>query len=66
MNKRYLIPFLLCISVLILSEYFLLTEVYSQKRRILVLVVSTVSLFASILIFWFYYRRFREAANQPI
>jgi hypothetical protein len=60
MTKRYTIPFLICIIVLILSEYFLLQEVYSNKR-LPILALCSMSLVASIGLFWFFYKQFRKA-----
>jgi hypothetical protein len=61
MKSRYLIPFLGCICVLILSEYVLLTEVYGD-RRLPVLLAAAGALMSSILFFWRYYRKFRKGS----
>jgi hypothetical protein len=60
MTKRYTIPFLICIIVLILSEYFLLQEAFSNKR-LPILAFCTFGLVSSITVFWFFYKQFRKA-----
>jgi hypothetical protein len=60
MTKRFTIPFLICIILLIVSEYFLLQEVYSNKR-LPILAFSTLGLILSIGLFWFLYKQFRKA-----
>lgn len=62
MKARYLIPFLACIFVLILSEYFLLAEMY-RDRRLSVILGASFALVGSIVLFWREYRRFRDAAH---
>ncbi|TCJ13341.1 hypothetical protein EPD60_13195 [Flaviaesturariibacter flavus] len=63
MKLRYLIPFLTCILLLIASEYFLLSEVWSG-RRLPVILGSSAILLGSIVYFWRSYRRFRQA--EPV
>jgi hypothetical protein len=60
MKLRFLIPFLVCVLLLIASEYFLLTEVWSE-RRLPVMIAATAVLLGSIVYFWRCYRRFRQA-----
>jgi hypothetical protein len=60
MTKRFTIPFLICIILLIVSEYFLLNEVYSNKR-LPILVFCSFGLISSIALFWFFYRQYRKA-----
>jgi membrane protein YqaA with SNARE-associated domain len=62
MKSRYLIPFLACISILILSEYFLLAEMY-RDRRLPVILAAAGALLGSIFAFWLAYRRFRKAST---
>ena len=62
MFKRYVIPFFCCIILLIGSEYFLLQEVYAEKR-LFVLLLCSLGMIASIvafLFFWKAYRRFTK------
>jgi hypothetical protein len=61
MKSRYLIPFLGCISMLILSEYVLLTEMYGD-RRLPVTCAAAGGLMISIVMFWHYYRKFRKGS----
>jgi hypothetical protein len=62
MLKRYLIPFLCCIALLIGSEYFLLQELYAGKRLFVLLLCSfgMVASVAAFLYFWRVYRRFTK------
>jgi hypothetical protein len=60
MTKRFTIPFLICIVLLILSEYFLLNEVYSNKR-LPILLFCSLGLVVSITLFWFFYKQYRKA-----
>ena len=60
MKLRYLIPFIVCVLLLIASEYFLLSEVWNE-RRLPVILGSAVVLLGSIVYFWRAYRRFRQA-----
>lgn len=59
MLRRYLIPFLACITLMIGSEYFLLQEVYSEKR-IPVLLLCSLGVVASVLAFLFIWRSYRR------
>jgi hypothetical protein len=61
MKSRYLIPFLGCISVLILSEYVLLTEMYGD-RRLPVVLIAGGALMSSIILLGRYYRKFRKGS----
>lgn len=59
MLRRYLIPFLGCIILMIGSEYFLLLEVYSEKR-VPVLLLCSLGVVASVLAFLFFWRSYRR------
>ena len=59
MLRRYLIPFLACITLMIGSEYFLLLEVYSEKR-IPVLLLCSFGVVASVLAFLFFWKSYRR------
>lgn len=63
MKIRFLIPFLACILLLIASEYFLLSEVWNERRPTVIL-GSALVLLGSIVYFWRAYRRFRRA--EPV
>lgn len=59
MLRRYLIPFLACITLMIGSEYFLLQEVYSEKR-VPVLLLCSLGVVASVIAFLFFWRSYRR------
>lgn len=59
MLRRYLIPFLACITLMISSEYFLLQEVYTEKR-IPVVVLCSLGVIASIVAFLFFWKSYRR------
>jgi hypothetical protein len=65
MKNRYLIPFMGCILALIVSEYFLLSEMYRDRRPPVIAGTSLV-LLGSIISFWFFYRKFRKAGDRPV
>ena len=59
MLKRYLIPFLCCITLLIGSEYFLLQEFYGGKRTF-VIVLCSLGMISSIIAFLFFWKAYRR------
>lgn len=59
MLRRYLIPFLACITLMIGSEYFLLQEVYSEKR-FPVLLLCSLGVVASVVAFLFFWKSYRR------
>ncbi|MDB5253657.1 MAG: hypothetical protein JWP27_2826 [Flaviaesturariibacter sp.] len=59
MAKRFTIPFVACISALIVSEYFLLEEAFSNKR-FSILLASASGLILSIICFWMFYKKYRK------
>lgn len=62
MIKGFTIPFVLCVGILIGSEYFLLEEVLSEKRLAIV-IPSAVALISSIAVFWLFYKKYRKATK---
>jgi hypothetical protein len=62
MIRKFSIPFLLCILLLVFSEYYFLHEVTGQRRGgILFLTIS--GLVSSILLFSFLFKKYRKAAR---
>ena len=59
MAKRFTIPFFACISALIVSEYFLLDEAFTNKRPTIML-FSATGLILSIFCFWVFYKKYRK------
>jgi hypothetical protein len=59
MLKKYLIPFLCSITLLIGSEYFLLQEVYAGRRPG-VLLLCSLGMIASIIAFLFFWKSYRR------
>lgn len=59
MLKKYLIPFLCCITLLIGSEYFLLQEAYAGKR-VPVLLLCSLGMVASVIAFLFFWKSYRR------
>ena len=62
MTKKFFIAAFICITVLILSEYLLLREVYSQKR-VYVILLYALALVGSISFFWGFYKKYRKTAG---
>jgi hypothetical protein len=62
MTKKFFIAASICITVLILSEYLLLREVYSQKRLYVILLYA-LALIGSISFFWGFYKKYRKTAG---
>ncbi len=57
MAKKFIISFFLCISILILSEYFFLQEMYGEKRALIIL-LTAIGVIASVLSFWFFFKQY--------
>jgi hypothetical protein len=62
MTKKFTILFLLCLVLLIVSEYFLLYEIYSERRPELIL-ISAMGLFISLVAFFISFRKYSEVAK---
>ncbi len=62
MTKKFTIFFLLCLALLIVSEYFLLYEIYSERRPELIL-ASSIGLFISLIAFFISFRKYSEIAK---
>jgi hypothetical protein len=62
MTKKFFIAFLFCILCFIVSEYYLLQEVYSNKRSS-ILIFSSLGIVGSLIFFWFFYKKFRKVAK---
>ncbi len=57
MAKKFIISFFLCISILILSEYFFLQEMYGEQRAVIIL-LTAIGVIASVLSFWFFFKKY--------
>ena len=62
MTKKFIIAFLICILAFIVSEYFLLQEIYTDKR-IAVLIITIAGILASLIIFLILYKKYRKVAG---
>ena len=61
MSKKFIIAFLFCILAFIVSEYFLLQEIYADKR-LPILVMTITGIIASLIIFLILYKKYRKVA----
>lgn len=59
MVKKFLIGFVFSIVLLVSSEYFLLEELYAD-RRLAVLVCTSLGLIISIVSFCYFYKTYRR------
>jgi hypothetical protein len=62
MTKKFFIAFLICILCFIVSEYYLLQEVYTSKRSS-ILLFSSLGILGSLAFFWFFYKKYRKVAK---
>jgi hypothetical protein len=62
MAKKFIISFFLSISILIVSEYFFLQEMYGQQRAIIILLTAT-GIITSILSFWFFFKKYSRTTK---
>lgn len=62
MTKKFTIFFLLCLALLIVSEYFLLLEIYSSRRPELIIACVT-GLSISLIAFFISFRKYSEIAK---
>lgn len=62
MLRKYLIPFLGCIALLIGSEYFLLQEAYAEKRTT-VLLLCALGMIASVVAFLYFWKSYRRLSK---
>jgi membrane-bound ClpP family serine protease len=60
MTKKFTIAVILCILVMIVSEYVLLTELFSQKRLPIV-ALSAIALLLSIIFFLRIYKNYKKS-----
>lgn len=62
MANKFIIAFLFCILCFIVSEYFLLQEIYTDKR--LPILAGTISgIVGSLVLFLVLYKKFRKIAG---
>jgi hypothetical protein len=50
----------MCVSLLVVSEYFLLEEAFTNQRVTILLICAT-GLILSIVGFWIFYKKYRKA-----
>jgi|GEM_PF-2299973 len=62
MTGKFFIAFLICTLCFIISEYYLLQEVYNAQRTF-VLVLSTSGVVFSLTFFWLFYKKYRKVAK---
>lgn len=60
MTGKYIIPFIAFICLLIISEYFLLQEIYSRQRAGII-AISIAGLLASVILFSLFYKKYRKS-----
>jgi hypothetical protein len=61
MSKKFIIAFLFCILAFIVSEYFLLQEIYADKRPP-VLIIAITGILVSLITFLILYKKYRKVA----
>ena len=62
MSRKFFFLFLICILCFIVSEYYLLQELYNFKRPS-ILWASISGIGFSLFCFWFFYKKFRKIAK---
>jgi hypothetical protein len=60
MINKFAIPFSFCIALLIVSEYFLLKELYAHQRISIVFLCS-VGLLTGIVFFWLAFKKYSNS-----
>lgn len=63
MIKRITIGFLLSILILVVSEYILLKEVYSNKQPFIIL-FSVMGIILGSAFFIFFFNKYRKASDE--
>ncbi|HYH15754.1 MAG TPA: hypothetical protein VD794_11065 [Flavisolibacter sp.] len=59
MANKFIIAFLFCILGFIVSEYFLLQEIYADKR-LPILAGTIIGIISSLVLFLLLYKKFRK------
>jgi hypothetical protein len=62
MTKKFTILFVLCLLLLIASEYFLLLEIYSARRPELI-IACAIGLSISLIAFFISFRKYSQIAK---
>jgi hypothetical protein len=62
MTKKYFISFIIFTGLLILSEYYLLQEIY-DRQRISIILISCTGVAVSIIFFGLFFKKYRRAGK---